>query len=403
MQTTTSLNPEVLVIGSGPAGSAAASRLAELGIDVLMVDKRSFPRDKVCGDVLSPLAVECLSQMGVLNTVLEAGAYRVDDVNVTAPSGLRLTARFEDMLETSNAFSLVLPRLLLDDLLLRHAQKAGVVTLQKTTVTEIETERGEVSRVHAVTPDGPAEILPRYLLLATGANMGMLRRSCFLHGELDLIYAARGYFRVEEPVLNSFNLFYTRDLLPGYAWAFPTAAGEANIGMGAWRKHAVSESKVDAFAARLGCDGLLGNAQLVDRVKSYPIRTDFPSQRLAGTNWLLVGEAAGLVNPLSGEGIDLALESGRIAAETLHEGIGSGRGSCAGLYHHRMMQRFRAYFRDMNFIRTNIAVRPGLINRLVKVMSVENEIGTAFVSAVLGLSSGSAMLKPRFLFKLLSG
>ncbi len=396
-----SLEPEVLVIGAGPAGSATAAMLAQQGIDVLLVDKRAFPRDKICGDVVGPMAVDCLSKMGALDKVIAANAHRVDKVHIHSPNGRCLTTGFVDMLDTPNAYTLVVQRTDLDHALLHFARDSGATVLERTAVTRIEKEDDRIESADLQSPDGAMTVRPRYTVLATGANVGLLKRTGMLSTDARLIYGSRGYFSIDETAVSDFNLYYLKDLLPGYAWVFPTGMSRANIGMGAWCDRKLSNDKITAFASRFskGTDG--ADAGSETEVKSYPIRTDFPPRELAGDNWLLVGEAAGMVNPLSGEGIDLALESGCLAAECLTDAL--KKGTKAGLYRHRATEDFGQYFRHMNFLCRQVATRPWLINRLVSVMSRDTDFGAAFVAVVLGISPGRNVLKPRFLRSLFLG
>lgn len=397
------LQPDVLVVGAGPAGSAAAAMLAQQGVDVLLVDKRAFPRDKICGDVVGPMAVDCLAKMGALDKVLSAGAHRVDQVHIHSPDGRSLTAGFEDMLDSPNAYTLVVQRTDLDHALLNFARDAGATVLERTAVTRIAQEGNRIEHAELQSPDGTVSVRPRYTILATGANVGLLKRTGMLNTDTKLIYGSRGYFGIDDSTVSGFNLYYLKDLLPGYAWVFPTGSSRANIGMGAWGDRKLSDDMVTAFASRFANGSAEDDARLETQVKSYPIRTDFPPTQLAGDNWLLVGEAAGMVNPLSGEGIDLALESGCLAAECLLGTLKSDAGSSADLYRRRAKDQFGQYFRHMNFLCRQVATRPWLINRLVSVMSRDTDFGAAFVAVVLGISPGRNVLKPRFLRSLFLG
>ena len=239
-----SLEPEVLVIGAGPAGSATAAMLAQQGIDVLLVDKRAFPRDKICGDVVGPMAVDCLSKMGALDKVIAANAHRVDKVHIHSPNGRCLTTGFVDMLDTPNAYTLVVQRTDLDHALLNFARDSGAKVLEQTAVTRIEKEGDRIERADLQSRDGAMTVRPRYTVLATGANVGLLKRTGMLSTDARLIYGSRGYFSIDETAVSDFNLYYLKDLLPGYAWVFPTGTSRANIGMGAWCDRKLSNDKI---------------------------------------------------------------------------------------------------------------------------------------------------------------
>ncbi|HPV08967.1 MAG TPA: FAD-dependent monooxygenase, partial [Aggregatilineales bacterium] len=134
-----SLRPEILVIGAGPGGSAAARALAEAGHEVLLIDSADFPRDKTCGDGLTPMAVRTLRKMGVLAQVKAAGAQRIDYNRITGPFGLSATMAFAEY-QPDYPYALVLPRLILDDVLRRYALVAGAEFRGRVRVEDIRRE-----------------------------------------------------------------------------------------------------------------------------------------------------------------------------------------------------------------------------------------------------------------------
>ena len=157
------LNPEILVIGAGPAGSTAAYALARLGHDVLLIDAATFPRDKTCGDGLTPMAVNTLHEIDALPLVEGAGAVRIDHTRIKGPFGVQATMRFADY-HPAYPYALTLPRLTLDDTLRQHAVSAGVEFMGAVRVEDIERSGQQITRIKASTPAGP---LVRWKFLPT--------------------------------------------------------------------------------------------------------------------------------------------------------------------------------------------------------------------------------------------
>lgn len=164
------------------------------------------------------------------------------------------------------------------------------------------------------------------------------------------VLAARAYFEGSTQPEPLFAFYFKQFLMPGYAWIFPLSDGRANAGVGLWPMPLLKHKKpslpnlLERFIAENNSSGNgTPRLQLDGPVKSYPIRTDFPSHRLAGDNYLIIGEAAGLVNPATGEGIDLAIESGLIAADMLDEWLRNGKWR-GRAYHRRMWFKFAPMF-----------------------------------------------------------
>jgi geranylgeranyl reductase family protein len=394
-------DPEVLVIGAGPGGTAAAWALAGAGHDVLMVDWAEFPRDKTCGDGLTPMAVGALRQMGVLPRIETAGATRIDDVRIAGPFGLSARMRFADHLGPGT-YALTLPRVRLDDILRQYAVEGGAGYMGGVRVEALDRENGRIAAVQGTGPDGPVEFRARHVIIAVGANMGLLRRAGLLRHRPRLIRASRAYFENVHSVTNSYEFFFDLDLLPGYGWIFPTGNGTANVGVGFkrafWAAHdRPTSALLDEFVARRTRSGMLKGARRVGPVKGYPLRVDFSTQRVAGANWVLVGESAGLVNPVTGEGIDLAIESGLLAAETVHADIRAGR-RAHGTYQHRLRARYLPLFTGLRILR-DILVTPLFFDYVLLLMKQYRFLTRTVIKIAQGCDPPLKVFHPLFILQ----
>lgn len=394
------LRPEILVIGAGPGGSAAAWALAQAGHDVLLVDSAQFPRDKTCGDGLTPMAVKTLGEMGVLPQVEGAGAVRIDRARIRGPLGIEVVMPFADY-HPHRPYALVLPRFTLDDILRRHAVDSGAHYLGQLRVERIIREDDCITSVEANGPMGRVEIHARHVVIAVGANMGLLKREGFLTHRPRLIRAARAYYRHAPVEANTYDFYFDAELLPGYGWVFPTSNGTSNIGVGVlpvfWSTRKPATTLLDEFVARRVREGTVCGGERTGPVKGYPLRIDFPAERTAGTNWVIVGEAAGLVNPVTGEGIDLALESGLLAARTLHDDLRRGRrGHIA--YQRELWDRFGPLFAGLRILRDIILV-PFLSDYALWLMRQHRFLARTVMEMAQGMAPPSTVFHPLFILQ----
>ena len=368
-----------MVVGAGPGGSATAHYLAQRGLDVLLLDKLDFPRDKTCGDGLTPRALRVLDDMRILPEVAAEGC-AIGGYQVIAPSGRGTTARL-----AGSTAALALPRLKLDNIILRRAVASGAQFEPRVNVTHVEPGTDGGVRLHV---DGGRKMFAaRAAVIATGAATAVLSRSGILARQPRAMLAARAYFdEVRAPLEDLFQLRFDHVPLPGYGWLFPVGSGIANIGVGFLpRAGGPSRPATDAFQRFVQgrpLARLLAGARRVGPVRGFPIRVDFLTAPTFGPSTLLVGEAAGLVNPLTGEGIDYALESAQIAADHLAAGLGRG-GLDLHAYDRALRLRFEKVFRFSQMVRDWYCFAP-LLNVLVPLAEARPRLRQMLAEVVLG-------------------
>jgi geranylgeranyl reductase family protein len=367
---------DAIVVGAGPGGSATGHGLSAHGLDVLLLDRAEFPRDKTCGDGLTPRALRALDRMGLLSTVSRHGC-PVEGYEVVAPRGHSTRAPI-----AARPGALVIPRKTLDHLLLRQATASGARFEGGVTVERVApTSAGVVA--HA--SDGRA-FHGRVAVIATGAATGVLKRSGILRRQPRAMLAARAYFDdLPRDVARSFQLRFDGAPIPGYGWIFPVARRTANVGVAfvPGRRVGTATEALGRFTQRLA--PVLSGSRRVGPVKGYPIRTDFLRAPTLGERTLLVGEAAGLVNPLTGEGIDYALESGLLAAGHLARLFETGDLSAErlGEYDALLHARFDKLFRFGEWIRDWYG-KAWILNVLVAMANRRPELRQLLTNIVLG-------------------
>lgn len=369
---------DAVIVGAGPGGSATAHFLSRHGLDVLLLDRFDFPRDKTCGDGLTPRALRVLDQMGILDNVARV-ACPVAAYNVVAPNGRETSAPIP-----SEQGALVVKRLLLDHIIQQRALASGAHFIGGVRVSRVEATATR-ARVHA--EDGRA-FEGRVAVIATGAAFGMLKRSGIVRRPPQTMLAARAYFEdLQTEPAQSFQLRFDQVPVPGYGWVFPVNKSAANVGVGflSRRGSPTASQAFERFVQGRALRPLLAGARQAGPLKGYPIRVDFLKAPTFAQRTLLVGEAAGLVNPLTGEGIDYALESGFMAAQHLTRIFASGEFSRDDLanYNTQLHDRFDRIFRFSEWIR-DWYCKPPLLNVLVPLANRRPELRQLLANIVLG-------------------
>jgi menaquinone-9 beta-reductase len=309
---------DVLVVGAGPAGSATAAWLARRGVDVLLTDMAPFPRDKTCGDGLTPRAVAELARLGLEDWL---GAHPVNQGLRAHGFGRTLELRWPGGALPDRGSAV--PRTELDDHLRTTAIKAGAVAVDGVKAVDVHRSGDRVT--HVVFGDGTEVACDRVVVAdgvrsALGKALGRVWHRNTVYGVAGRSYVASD--RSDDPWISSHLELRDEDgtLLSGYGWVFPLGTGEVNLGAGtlatAKRPAEVAiRPLMRAYARQIGQEfGLRGELRAE---ASALLPMGGAVSGVAGRNWLLVGDAAACVNPLNGEGIDYALEGGRLAAELL--------------------------------------------------------------------------------------
>lgn len=396
---------DVVVIGAGPGGSAAAYYNARLGRSVLLLDKATFPRDKTCGDGLTPRALHILDDMGVFAQAEQAG-FRVNGISVFAKRGATMQASVPEHPEFRDHL-LVVPRLYLDDFLRQRAIQQGAQFVGDAKVARIAVDEDGVD-IFADVDGEPTKYRAKVVIAAVGANIGFLRDMGILEYAPRPIVAVRAYYQGLQNLGDHIQAHFEEVPMPGYGWVFPTGPDSANIGLGLWREQAGAGGSLRAALARFVASprlrSLMEGASQVGAIKSYPLRIDFTTAPTFGKRVLLVGESAGLVSPLTGEGIDFALETGKMAAEFLESCFTSGDFGPKALagYDRMLRANFQSMFRFLGYLR-KVYVNPLLMDRIIGLCEQAPEVRQLFVGILMSQQHPAALLKPRVLRKVLIG
>lgn len=319
---------EVIVVGAGPAGATTAMALKQKGYDVLLLDRKLFPRDKACGDAVPAGAIDQLYRLGMKEKIRKAGFYQIDKIRLVSPKGHVMDADLDE--EEQEGQSCIVPRLQFDALLQRHAVDSGAEFLQAH-VKEPIMEDGQVKGVRARVNGSVEEFHSRVVIAADGVTSTIARAiRPDEHQDGHRAVALRAYIDDLEELPHKVEFYLYDEILPGYAWIFPLGNHQANIGLGMrldkFRNggHNLNEM-LERFMEMPDIKKRLRNGGQVHDVATWQL--NFGSQKnvqRAYDGALLVGDAAGFINPLTGGGISNALVSARLASETVHDAFLKG-------------------------------------------------------------------------------
>jgi menaquinone-9 beta-reductase len=350
---------DVVVAGAGPGGAAAAAHLADRGYDVVLLEKDRFPRDKVCGDGLTPRVVGELLELGMVD---EAHG-RVD--GWATQKGLRIHGGSTVMelpwpkLDDWPGWGATATRKVFDEAVARRAQAGGAQLYEGITVTGPRWRDASESRAAGVTwrdADGRAgEVLAPVVIAADGASgglgkhLGVTRRT-----DRPMAVAARTYYRSsrsDDPWISSYlDLTDAQgDLLSGYGWVFPLDDGTINVGLGLLSTskefQGVSYRKLlQSWAGGIADEWETTEENRTDKIRSGPIPMGFNRTPLHQRGVLLVGDSGGMVNPFNGEGISYAMEAARLAADVIDGAMRTKRTADLDVYDRELRQRWGGYY-----------------------------------------------------------
>ncbi|KWK06103.1 hypothetical protein WM11_11995 [Burkholderia ubonensis] len=324
----------MVVVGAGPSGASTAWHLAVQGWRVALFEKRRMPREKACGDGLGMGSIAVLDAMGVLPQLTGCRAVGGVEIRLHGDREKASAARF-----SGHAHGLVARRTDLDTLVMRRAQDAGAQLFEGCRVTGFGRSGDRIDCVHYVADDAGAteEVLgvdTRYLVLADGGTDKLRLLAGFApHVPEATGQALRGYYENVPALPDAFQIHLPlidtdgARTLPGYGWVFPLAGGRANIGVGYFPVQS-ADREVNLRRLQSGFLDQLARAEprmatirQVGRLIGGPLHSGMDPQRCVAANALVAGDAAGLVDPFTGEGIHTALASGRYAAQVLDRAL----------------------------------------------------------------------------------
>jgi menaquinone-9 beta-reductase len=318
---------DAIVIGGGPAGATAAMYLARaLGKEkVLLIEKADHPREKVCGDAQGRKAARIMTELSIHDGYLKLPGQKIYGITLSSPNGTQVDVDVErDRKKPAPGYCH--KRSVFDQYLFECAKK--MATIKMAEVTDVIIEKGFVRGVVCKGPKGREEHRAKIVLAADGAHSIVANKlGENKNAPEHYIVALRGYYKGVTGLSDRIEIHLVKDLLPGYFWIFPMPNGEANVGLGMIVKD-MNEKKInlkDAMLKEIEKNPLFKKrfekAKLVDEIKGWSLPIASHHRKCFGNGYMLLGDAASLIDPLSGEGVGNAMISGKHAAETAIEAL----------------------------------------------------------------------------------
>ena len=411
---------DVVIVGGGPSGSACAYWLAHAGWSVCLIEKKHFPREKTCGDGLTPRAVHQLSEMG-LEGIVAANGHKYNGLRAFG-FGASLEMNWPEHPIFPN-YGYTITRFNLDGLVAENAAKYGADVLNGVEALDLleptpGNEGGLVGASGVVVKDkdtgATTEIRGRYLVIGDGQNSRLGRElGVTRNRDWPMGMALRGYYtsdRHDEPWIEShLDIRDTNgEVVPGYGWIFPLGDGRVNVGVGllstggAWK--GVNTTKLqEYFVAQVADAWGLSDGTCLGPPTGGRLPMGLSIGPRVGANTLTIGDATGMVNPFNGEGIAYGYESGRLAASVLGEALLANDPSALRLYEERLQEAYGDYFKvARGFVRliSEPKILAACVGLGLRVAPVMNEILAVMANLMSNDDKGPAEIGYRAVSRL---
>ncbi len=330
---------DLIIVGAGPAGSAAALYAGRLGLKTLLLEKEKFPRDKICGDAISGKSMDILKDLGLFEKALQLPSARVHSVTFGSPDLTTVNIPFRPSQKSDQPTGLVIRRTVFDQFMFSEAAKVTEQAREEFEVNDLIIDNGFVVGVkgHNKAAQSEERFYGKIILGADGFNSAVSRgMGLYKHEAEHWVVALRQYYRGVGGLDKQIELHFIDEVIPGYFWIFPVDDNQANVGLGmlhaSMRKHNIDlkEALQAAVNSRQFKERFAGSEPL-EEPRGWNLPVGSSHRRNYGNGFLLLGDAAGLIDPFTGEGIGNALFSARIAAQTAAAAIKAGDVSAAFL------------------------------------------------------------------------
>lgn len=395
---------DVIIVGGGPGGSSTATFLAKKGLKVALVEKASYPRDKVCGDGVPFPAIDIVERLGVFDEIPRLG-YRIEAITVSSPNGNQFKVRAAKWVDGSIGY--IVPRNSFDELLFCNAFQCGATGFENFCVDAIIKGASHSQKWQVRSSDGRL-LSSNFLIGADGAHSAVARTlGLFEKDYKHEMVAIRGYFDDVSSLERNIELHFSSKTTPGYFWIFPTGERSANIGLITTRRELqklggnLKSIFYEVSQSHYPIKNRLHGSRAISEIRGWPLPLGSKFGRCFDDSVLLVGDAARLIDPTTGEGIYYALKSGEIAANVAFDALSEGKTAKEDLaiYRQRLIKEFGSDFR-LGYFLQRMLVYPAAANFLVR-RAISSSMVAQYLGSVIGHSKPKrALFSPSFLVRL---
>lgn len=320
---------DVVVIGGGPGGATTAAYLSKLGHSVLLLDKQKFPRDKTCGDAISGKSRGVLRDLGITDIVEAQPHSKVFGIIFSAPDGTVVDIPIPQ--DKGVDYGYCCRREVYDNLLFSYVKGLkNVTTMEEFEMTDVIKEGNRVVAIKGTDKKTGKEMTfnGKVFVGADGALSMFARKLGYPESDPHHICAgARGYYKGVKGLTTRIELHFVKEAIPGYFWIFPLEDGMANVGIGmlasdvAKHKYNLKDLMLKIISDNPMFKDRFSEAEMVGNIKGWTLPLGSNHKKPYGEGFVLVGDAASLIDPFSGEGIGNAMTSGKIASATIHKAL----------------------------------------------------------------------------------
>lgn len=399
---------DAIIVGAGPAGSTCALYAARAGLNVLLLDKSRFPRDKICGDAISGKSVNYLEELGLIDQLQQSPQVAVDGIIFSAPNGKQVRVPFIPRENEAVPPGFVCRRLIFDEILFQQAKKS-VATIEAFKVTGLLKKNDQVCGISGVDETGRDKSFQAKVVIGADGYNSVISRllGIYEHESRHWVVATRAYYRGVAQMMNAIEIHFVKDVLPGYFWIFPLDNGKVNVGIGMLHRELRNRS-ISLRQAHLAAVNSpyfrerFENAELLGNISGWNLPVGSKKRRVCGDGYLLLGDAAGLIDPFSGEGIGNAMCSGKIAAGVLAEVCKGVDYSAQNLrrYETQLWQNLAAELKISTWLQKLGRFQP-LLNLVVSKAAKDQQVNTLISEMMAGVTARTVLLNPWTYLRLL--
>lgn len=401
---------DVIIVGGGPSGSSCAAFLSKAKKNVLLLDRAKFPRDKTCGDGISGRSVGILKELNLLDEMKKFEHLDMFGVTFSSPNGKIVPVSSKGKGPDPNASpGFVCRREVFDNVLFQNAKKLTTKTIEGFFVQDLIFDGSKVVGVKGTFEGKPMEFRAKIVVGADGASGITARRlNSFNDDESHQCAGIRAYYENVGGMGDKIELHFVHEALPGYFWIFPLPDGRANVGIGMvvteMKKKKINLAKVmeeiitknPIFKVRFA------NAKRTTDIKSWLLPMASKRMKLAGEGYLLVGDAASLIDPFTGEGIGNALTSGKFASDVIIEALTENDFSEKKLseYPKRLFAMIGGEV-NTNYRMQKMAASPFLLNLIIGKAEKSKYVQGVISDALINPDNHDKLTDPLFIFRVL--